>query len=50
MLHDPTTRRLYAEARNQELRRYAKPRVLHEADDETTLPRTQRRLRRFFTG
>ncbi|HEY1597793.1 MAG TPA: hypothetical protein VGF74_20510 [Thermoleophilaceae bacterium] len=50
MLHDPTTRRLFAEARNQELRRYAKPRALHEADAETAQPRTGRRLRRLFTG
>jgi hypothetical protein len=50
MLHDPTTRRLIAESRNQELRRYAKPRALAELDGETAEPHKQRRLRRFFLG
>jgi hypothetical protein len=50
MLHDPIARRLIADSRREELRRYAKPRALHESDDETSQPRNQRRLRRFFTG
>jgi hypothetical protein len=44
MLHDPTTRRLIAEARLDELRRDAKPRM----NDEDPRPRAKRRLRRLL--
>ena len=44
MLHDPTSRRLMAEARLDELRRHAKPRM----SDEDPRPRALRRLRRLL--
>jgi hypothetical protein len=49
MFHDPTSRRLIADARREELQRYAKPLASRDQDDEHARPsRALSRLRRLF--
>lgn len=49
MFHDPTSRRLIAEARREELQRHAKPLAIRDPADEGHPPRARTRLRRLFS-